>query len=111
LRKLQIVLALLAALAVAAVGSSAVNAGATKNVTVDDDFYKPTKITIAKGTQVRWNWKGTTSNKHTVTDLKNRFGSKTKRRGTYKHTFRKAGKFTIYCKVHPIDMRMRVVVK
>jgi plastocyanin len=115
LRKLPAVLAAVPLLvAFAAVGSgsatgSSVRAAASKSVKVGDDFFKPARLTVSRGTTVVWTWKG--KNRHSVTEINSRFGSKVKRKGTYKHRFAKKGKFTIYCKVHPIDMRAKVIVK
>jgi plastocyanin len=109
------VAALLAALAVTgagvATGAKLHAAGKTKTVTVGDDFYSPKKITIKKGTTIKWVWQnGQTDNTHTVTDEKGRFTSKETDTGTYKHKFKKAGKFNIICAVHE-DMTMKVRVK
>jgi plastocyanin len=106
LRKLCLLIAMLASLAVAAVATAA---GSTSTTLRDDYFTKP-KLTISAGTTVVWKWKST-EEPHTVTDVKKRFGSKRKVSGVYKHKFAKAGKYTVFCKVHPQVMRQRIVVK
>jgi plastocyanin len=83
---------------------------ATVTTGVKDDFFPKTKLTIKKGTTVVWKWQST-EEPHTVTDTKKRFGSKRKKSGSYKHTFKKAGTYTVYCVVHPTVMRQKVVVK
>jgi plastocyanin len=105
LRKLLILAVLIAAaLAVPAVAAT------TKTTTLKDDVFTKPKLTITKGTTVVWKWKNT-KNKHTVSDFAGRWGSKEMRKGSYKHRFAKKGKFTVYCLVHPVEMRQRVIVK
>lgn len=100
--------AVLSVLAVPAVDATA--AGTTRTTTVRDDYFARSKLTIARGTVVVWRWKST-EDPHTVTDTRNRFGSRRKVRGSYRHRFRKAGRYTVYCKVHPATMRQEIVVK
>jgi plastocyanin len=95
---------------VAAVFAIPALAAATKTTTLKDDTFGASKLTISKGTTVVWNWKGT-RHKHTVSDYEGRWGSKEKKSGSYRHKFTKKGKFTVYCLVHPIEMRQRVVVR
>src|ERR1700704_1425708 len=82
---------------------------ATRTTTLQDDFFTNGKITVKKGTTVHWTWK--TQDSHTVTDLNGKFGSKETTKGSFKHRFKKRGKFTVYCLVHPEEMRQTVVVK
>jgi plastocyanin len=82
---------------------------ATRTTTLKDDYFAKGKLTISKGTTVVWKWN--TDDEHTVTDLKGRFGSKQTDHGSFKHKFRKRGKFTVYCLVHPTVMRQKIVVK
>jgi plastocyanin len=82
---------------------------ATKTTTLQDDFFTKGKLTVKKNTTVVWKWK--TDDEHTVTDLNGGFGSKQTNKGTFKHKFKKKGKFTVYCLVHPTQMRQRIVVK
>ena len=107
MRRLLVLLAVPLAIALApvATGSDA------KVVKVGDDFFKPVKVTVGKGQTVKWTWGNGTKHKHTVTEANGRFSSKKKKTGTYKHTFKKAGTFTIYCATHPSKMVMKVVVK
>jgi plastocyanin len=94
-------LALLAALASAAPASAA-----ESTVTVGDDFFKEPTVSIQPGDTVNWAWSG--SNPHTVTANPNqteKFASKSQSSGTFSHTFAKAGRFTYFCEVHPVNMR------
>jgi plastocyanin len=100
----------LAALIAAVLATTAMAASGTKTTTLKDDFFTKSKLTVAKGTTVKWTWN--TKHKHTVSDLDGRFGSKGEtKKGTFKHKFAKKGKFTVYCLVHPIEMRQRIVVR
>jgi plastocyanin len=83
---------------------------ATKSATLKDDFFTKGKLTISKGDTVVWKWK--TDDEHTVTEIHGRWGSTDpKTKGTVKHKFKKRGKFTVYCLVHPTIMRQKVIVK
>ena len=103
MRKLLILTTLAAA--VFAVPATA----ATRGTTLQDDFFTKGKITIKKGTTVHWTWK--TQDSHTVTDLKGKFSSKQTTHGSFRHKFTRKGKFTVYCLIHPEQMRQTVVVK
>lgn len=86
---------------------------ATPEVKVKDDFFKPKKVEINKGGKVLWRWKG--ENPHNVAGMKPgrstiAFRSAIKTDGKYSHKFRKVGTWKILCEVHPVDMRMKVVV-
>jgi plastocyanin len=103
MRTCLLILALLAA--VFAVPAMA----ATKTTSLKDDYFVKAKLTVKKGTTVVWKWN--TDDTHTVTDFNGRWGSKETRKGTFKHKFAKKGKFTVYCLVHPEEMRQKIVVR
>lgn len=113
-------LAALAVSAAAAVaipsGASAVSASAasTKTVHIVDIAYKPKKLTINKGTTVKWSFDDQIV-AHTVTSTgAKRFKSSTeKMTGTYKVTFKKAGTYKYFCMVHPnvAAMKGTIVVR
>jgi plastocyanin len=84
-------------------------AAATRTAGLQDDFFVKGKLTINKGDTIHWTW--STDDEHTVTDLKGRFGSKQTDRGSFRHKFKKRGKFTVYCLVHPTVMRQKITVK
>jgi plastocyanin len=108
LRALAPILTVLALLA--AVGVAAAGAAGTKTTGVYDDYFAKPKLTISKGTVVVWKWRAT-SDPHTVTDVKKRFGSKQSKKGSFSHKFAKSGTYTVYCKVHPTVMRQTIVVR
>jgi plastocyanin len=107
-RKFTLLL-LVIAIAVPAVAVSALAAGKTKTATLKDDYFPRAKLTIKKGTTVVWKWN--TDHRHTVTEYNDRWGSKEKRKLTFRHKFTKKGKWTVYCIVHPVEMRQRIIVK
>jgi plastocyanin len=107
MRKRLLILALVSLFAVAGVLAAQALA-ATKKVTVGDNFFSTSKVTVHKGTKVTWRWTG--RNTHNVTS-KGHFHSPTKTSGTYSKTFKSKGTFTVICTIHPSQMRMKVVVK
>jgi plastocyanin len=89
---------------------------AAKSVKVGDDYYVRAsgvpKVTVSKGTTVRWRFAG--DNPHTVTVSKGpaKFNSGVKSSGTYSKKLRKRGTYTIYCTIHGAsDQKMKLVVK
>ena len=89
----------------------------TKSVKVLDDFYTPTKITINKGSRVKWVWGSGDIDRHSVTLTSGPkgthiadFRSPTKTSGTFKRKFTIKGTYKFHCTVHPTSMKMQVVV-
>jgi plastocyanin len=110
MRKLVLpVAAVVAAAGVVALPSGAATKPKPKQVSVKDDYFGPKKITINKGTKVVWTWKG--KHKHNVSEANGKFGSSTKKKGTYSHTFKRKGSYLLFCTRHAPDMQMTVKVK
>ena len=107
MRKLLVILAI-ASLTVAGILAAQAFA-ATKKVTVKDNFFSTSKVSVHKGDKVTWRWSGT-GNPHNITS-KGHFHSKTQSSGSYSKRFTKKGTFSVICTVHPTQMRMKVVVK
>src|SRR5262249_41249131 len=68
--------------------------GGTSNVSVQDDFFSPSSLTISAGTTVVWTWKG--GNPHTVTSgtagsPNGTFSSPQQTSGTFSFTFNQKG--------------------
>ena len=104
------VVSVVAAIGVAAGAAALPATGATtKTVRVKDDFFSPKKLTIKKGTKVVWTWKG--KHRHNVSEANGKWGSGTKRKGTFSHTFKSKGTFLVFCTIHAPDMQMKVHVK
>jgi len=81
----------------------------TRTVLIQNFSFKPAHITIKRGTKVTWINKDTAP--HTATAINGKsFHSPVLRKGqSYSHTFKTAGKWGYYCKIHP-DMRGSVTV-
>jgi plastocyanin len=88
-----------------AVCAAAAPALAATTVKVDDNKFKAKSVQVAKGATVTWKWVG--ADAHNV-HFKH-FHSKTQNKGTYKHTFTKAGTFRYQCTLHD-GMTGKVVV-
>jgi plastocyanin len=92
-----------ALLASAALGSSA----AVHNVSAGDNFFDPTKVTIAAGEKVTWTNDG--SNDHTV-KFKGQKNKTIAPGETTSKKFKKTGRFPYKCTIHA-GMDGKVVVK
>jgi plastocyanin len=85
----------------------------THEVGVNDDYYDPTKVTVRVGDKVKWVWHSNGFGLHDVyvdsgpTD----FHSPTQGGGSFTYTFKKPGKYKLYCTQHEADMTMTVTVK
>jgi plastocyanin len=110
-------LAAAAAVMVMAALTTSALAGAppVKHATVDVDGYafSPGTLRIKPGTKVVWKWVDGSDVRHDVHVLRGpaKFHSKLIARGTYAHLFTKAGKYVLYCTVHPQIMRETVIVR
>lgn len=110
MRKLLVLLAVGALL-----GTLAVTAfGATRTVKIGDNWFVRASgshsAVIAKGSTVKWVWTGRRPHNVTKTGGPGRgFHSTTKSSGSYRHTFRRRGLYTIVCTIHPgMEMKLRV---
>jgi len=109
MRKLLVLV--IAACALAVLAATAI--AATRTVKVGDDYFvRPSgtpKVTVSKGTTVRFNFSGA-DNPHTVTRLSGpRFRACS---DTCRRTLKKRGTYRLYCAIHGVgDQSMRLVVK
>ena len=106
------VLAVVAALT-AGIAASAF-AATTRIVSVRDDSFSRSSMTIPRNDTVRWKWRNT-GNDHNVRSGRSNpvaFRSQT-RSGSYSyaHKFSKTGTYRIVCTIHPDTMRMTVRVR
>ncbi len=89
-------------------------AAATKNVKVGDDFFvksgKPRTVSVAKGTTVKWNWKGSDQHNVVVQKGPKKFQSALKTKGSFQRKLKKRGTYKIICSIHAPDMRMTLKV-
>jgi plastocyanin len=111
------VLAVLAVAGVAILPSASALGGTThtKTVTVGDDFYGPTKLTVKKGTTVEWVWGEDDFDSH---DVKLKSGPKgvakfhsasAAQDYTFSRKLTKVGTYKIVCTLHQ-DMVMTIKV-
>ena len=108
LRAIAAAVIALAALAVLAPTTGA--ASPNTKISVDDNFFKPKKVTVEVGDQVTWKWNGYVAHNVTVEKGPQKFKSKTKSDGTFSRVIRKAGVYRIVCTLHPgMTMRLTAV--
>lgn len=107
---------LIAILALAALPafSGAASAAPKATIKLGDNFFKPAKRTVRRGTKVRFLWVG--GNPHNVIKRRgpgSRFRSRTtSRRGVnYAKRFRRRGNYLLVCTIHPSEMRLRLRVR
>ncbi len=85
-------------------------AGPTVQVTVTDDKYTPSMLTIAVGTTVKWSFQA--AGPHGVFPLNNSFPpSPVMAQGTYAYTFTSPGTYDYQCAVHGSMMPGQILVK
>jgi plastocyanin len=89
---------------------------ATKSVKVGDDYYvRPSgvpKVTVFKGTTVKWRFAGDDPHSVTVSKGPSKFDSGVKTSGTYSKKMKKRGTYTIYCTIHgAANQKMKLIVK
>jgi plastocyanin len=83
----------------------------TKTVTVKDNVFAPTTVTVRRGTTVKWVWKGKAPHNVKVTKGPAKFASSTKTKGSYSRRLTKKGTYTIVCTIHAPGMKMTLKVK
>jgi plastocyanin len=90
-----------------------------KKVTVADDFYSPTKLTIKVGDKVNFVWSPANVNTHNVTLVSGPKGVSKKQFTSgdgsidfhFERTFTVAGKYHFQCTIHPTMMNFFLTVK
>ena len=89
---------------------------AVKNVKVADNFFAPKRLTVKRGTTIRWRWSNANADTHDVFLRKapkgvRRFSSPPAATFfSYKRKLRKPGVYKMICTFHQ-GMTMRVVVR
>ena len=107
---MRLALVIIAALVVGGGTAAIPSLGATTTTTVlvKDDFFSPKKLTVSKGSTVKWRWSGKIP--HNVTA--GGFHSKTSNKLTFSHKFVKAGTFKVQCTIHQsFGQKMTIRVK
>jgi plastocyanin len=67
-------------------------------VTIGDNFFRPPKLTVKRGTVMTWQWTG--MNPHNVTFTKLHKHSKTQTSGIFRLRFSKKGTYHYLCTIH-----------
>jgi plastocyanin len=91
-------------LAIPALGAS------TRTVKLIDNAFKPKKITVKKGTKVRFRWTGQAPHNVTVTKGPVTFHSSTKTSGTFSRKLTRRGTYKIICTIHQPGMKLTIRV-
>jgi plastocyanin len=108
-------LAVLSASGVAAVPAGSATT-VVRKVTLGDDYFAPTRLTVRKGTTVRWLWPGDLANTHDVKLGRHPKGAKPFHSPpaaadfSFQRRLTVPGTYTIVCTLH-VTMTMRIVVK
>jgi plastocyanin len=117
-RKATIAMMGAAALAAApALAPAATPAGKTRTVTVNDNFYGPSKLTIHVGDTVRWHWSVDETDVHDVALAAapkgvKKFQSDPLAAGDdFKRKLATPGTYKIICTFHESEMAMTITVK
>ncbi len=104
-----ITLAAVSVVTVASLVPWATPAAAGARVKAKDNFFGPRRITVERGTRVRWVSRG--SNPHTTTSTKGLWDKDIPVGGTASRRFKKRGTFRYICTIHAdLGMRGKVVV-
>jgi len=114
-----LIAALVSAVFVPATSGAPEAARKTFQVTVADDYYAPTALTIKKGNKIRWNWSDANYDSHNVkltkapkgvkkTDFKSATGAIGI---NFSRKFTVPGKYHFICTLHSSVMTMDVKVK
>ncbi|MEA2215157.1 MAG: hypothetical protein QOK19_718, partial [Solirubrobacteraceae bacterium] len=99
------------AAAVLALGAVSALASGPPQTKIGDFYFHPGKLTIHRGTKVKWTWVGFLRHDVKVKKGPSKFHSRIRLRGTYSHVFTKRGTYVLYCSVHPNLMKETIVVK
>lgn len=102
-RRTLAVLALVAAPVAAGVATSPGPAGAaaSRTVVIKDFAFKPSAITVSKGTTVTWRFSDGNTRHNVTSKGTRRFKSSgSKATGTHRVTFRKSGLYRYVCSLH-----------
>jgi len=103
-------------LALALAGASGALGSSSKVVKVGDDYYTPTKLTVKKGTKIRWAWLDGNQDSH---DVRLKSGPKGVKKFksdlaasdfSYSKKLTVPGTYKIYCSLHA-TMRQTIKVK
>jgi plastocyanin len=96
---------------------AASTSGKTREVSVNDNYYGPSKLTVHVGDTVQWKWAEEVTDEHDV-DVKSapkgvkKFHSDLLVAGdSFKRKLTKPGTYKIICTFHEEEMKMTITVK
>ena len=109
-------LLLIPALSAAAFMTAVPTALSAREIKVGDNYFVRAsgvpKITVSKGTKVKWVWKGKSLHNVKVTKGPATFGSNSMTKGSYAKKVTKKGTYTFVCTIHGgSDQKMKLVVR
>jgi plastocyanin len=107
-------LAVLCAVALVAAAFVTIPAlGATRSVSLRDNYFAPRSLTVRRGTIVKFVWRG--KNLHNIRTTSaprgGRFQVAPKTRGSYRKRFTRRGTYRLLCSIHAPRMRMTLRVQ
>jgi plastocyanin len=103
-------------LALAIASASSASSGKTRVIKIGDDYYSPAKVTVKKGTKVKWSWLDGNADNHDVRLKSGPKGVKKFKSAlaasdySYSKTLSVPGTYKIYCSLHA-TMKATIVVK
>ena len=109
-------LLLVPAIAAAAFTTVVPTALSARQVKVGDNYFvRPSgvpKVTVYKGTKVKWVWTGKSVHNVKVAKGPVKFGSNSMSKGSYAKKVTRKGTYTIICTIHTgADQKMKLVVR
>jgi plastocyanin len=108
-------IAVLAAIAAVTAGITASAFAATTHiVSVRDDSFSKSSITIPRNDTVTWKWRNTGDDHQVKSPSSSPVAFRSAMRSgnfSYSHKFSKTGTYKIFCTVHPDTMKITVKVK
>jgi plastocyanin len=110
MRKLSLRIATAAVSAVVGLVLLAPAASADTTISVDDNFFKPKKVTITVPDKVTWKWNGLIAHNVVVEKGPQKFKSKLKSDGKFTRVIKEPGAYKIVCTIHP-GMTMKITAE
>jgi plastocyanin len=84
-------------------------ASATRTVRLKDSFFSPSRVTVARGGSVRFVWAGQRAHNLIGPGVPARLEDPVRRRRPFTRVFRRSGRVSFICSIHPgMEMTVRV---
>ncbi len=79
-------------------------------ISVNDNYFKPKKVTVDVGDKVTWKWDGFVAHNVVVKKGPEKFKSKIQSEGKFSRTIKDPGVYRIVCTIHPgMKMKLKAV--